>query len=44
MFKRVLISDPHNEERTFITNKEDYEIHKNLRKGLFKETLLGTKR
>jgi len=37
MFKRVLISDPHNEERTFITNKEDYEIYKELRKGLFKE-------
>ena len=37
MYKRVLISDPHNEERTFITNKEDYEIHKELRKGLFKE-------
>jgi hypothetical protein len=37
MFKRVLISDSKNEERTFITNLEDYEIHKNLKKGLFKE-------
>jgi hypothetical protein len=37
MFKRVLVSDLHNKERTFITNKEDYEINKNLKKGFFYE-------
>lgn len=36
-FKRVLISDKHNKERVFITNKEDYEIHRQLRKGEFYE-------
>ena len=37
MYKRVLISNSTNEERTFITNEEDYTILKDLRKGLFKE-------
>lgn len=36
-YGRVLISDCHNQERTFITNKEDYEIHRELRKGYFYE-------
>lgn len=36
-FGRVLISDKHNQERLSITNKEDYEIHKELRKGFFYE-------
>ncbi len=34
-FGRVLISDKHNQERLLITNKEDYEIHKELKKGFF---------
>lgn len=36
-YERVLISDKHNKERVFITNKEDYEIHRELRKGFFYE-------
>jgi hypothetical protein len=36
-FGRVLISDKHNQERTFITNEEDCVIHKDLKKGYFYE-------
>jgi hypothetical protein len=39
MFKRVLITDPHNKERTFIKNEEDYQIYKDLKKGYFYEIL-----
>jgi hypothetical protein len=39
MFKRVLISNSKNEERLAITNNEDYQIHKDLRKGYFYEIL-----
>lgn len=37
MYKRVLVSDSKNKERLAITNNEDYQIHKDLRKGFFKE-------
>lgn len=37
MFKRVLITDKKVIERLSITNKEDYEIHRQLRKGHFYE-------
>lgn len=37
MYKRVLVSDSKNKERLHITNEEDYKIHKDLRKGFFKE-------
>jgi hypothetical protein len=37
MYKRVLVSDCHCKERLAITNNEDYQIYKDLRKGFFKE-------
>ena len=36
-FGRVLISDKHNQERLSISNKEDYQIQKDLRQGYFYE-------
>lgn len=37
MYKRVLVSDCYCKERLAITNNEDYQIYKDLRKGFFKE-------
>lgn len=37
MYKRVLITDSEVIERTYITNNEDYEINRQLRKGYFFE-------
>jgi hypothetical protein len=37
MYKRVLLTDKDCKERTFIKNNEDYQIQKDLRKGLFYE-------